>query len=116
MQELIDIISCVLLMHMKKIPSEHDDGSSDGGYPVPSNLKTEALVSQSETIYFIGCWLQAFEFFLERCNIYIFPMKIFFQKPVELPKTNNTKEKHQSLLYAIGGGWYVKKLSENLPP
>ena len=34
--------------------------------------------------------------------------------PVELPKPPITKEKHQSLLYAIGGGWYINKLSENI--
>ena len=37
MQKLTDIISCVLLMNMKNNPSEHDGGSSGGGYPLPSN-------------------------------------------------------------------------------
>ena len=36
--------------------------------------------------------------------------------PVELPKPSSPKEKHQSLLHAIGGGWYVKKLGQNIPP
>ena len=34
-QELKDIISCVLLMQMKKNPSKYDDGSNGGGYPMP---------------------------------------------------------------------------------
>ena len=35
-----------------------------------------------------------------------------FQKIlVELPKSPSAKEKHQSLLYFIGGGWYVKKFN-----
>ena len=73
MQELIDTISCVLFMHMKKNPSEHDDGSTGGGYPLQLNLTTEALVFLSATIYFIGCWLKALEHnVLERCHMYIY--------------------------------------------
>ena len=42
---------------------------------------------------------------------------IFFQKiPVELPKPPSTEEKHQPLLHAIGGGWYMKKISDKIPP
>ena len=36
--------------------------------------------------------------------------------PVELPKPSSPKEKHQSLLHAIGGGWYTKKIIQKLPP
>ena len=72
MQELTDIISCVLLMHMKKIPSEHDDGRSRGVYPLPSNSTTEALVLLSTTIYFIGFWLLALELFCYNAVIYIY--------------------------------------------
>ena len=44
-------------------------------------------------------------------------MKNLFQKtPVELPKQPIPKEKLQSLLHAIGGGWYVNKLGQKLPP
>ena len=91
---------------MKNKPSEHDDGSSGGGYPIPLNSTTEALVSLSATINFIGCWLQALEHnFLEHCNMYSFAMKNMFQKtPVELPKPPILKEKHRSLLHDIGGG------------
>ena len=39
MQELEDVISCVLLMHMKKNTSEHDYGIRGGGYPIPLNSK-----------------------------------------------------------------------------
>ena len=61
MQELTDIISCVLLMLMKTNPSVHNYGNSGGGYPILLNLTTEELVSISETIDFIGCWLQALD-------------------------------------------------------
>ena len=61
MKELTDIISFVLLMHMEKKPSEHDYGSISGGYLLPQNSTTEALVLLSETIDFIGCWIQALE-------------------------------------------------------
>ena len=44
-------------------------------------------------------------------------MKQLFQKiPVELPKPPSPKEKHQSLLHAIRGGWYILKISEKVPP
>ena len=104
--------------HEKKNPSEHDNGRSSGGYLIPSNLTTEALVSLSATINFIGFWLQALEqFFLERCNMYIFATKKLFQKtPVELPKPTIPRKKNQSLSHAIGGVWYMKKLSDNIPP
>ena len=36
--------------------------------------------------------------------------------PVELSKPSSPKEKHQSLLHAVGGGWYMKKIIQNLPP
>ena len=55
MQELTDIKSCVLLMHIKNNTSEHDDGRSGGGYPLPLNSTIEALVFLSTTIDFIGC-------------------------------------------------------------
>ena len=49
--------------------------------------------------------------------MYNFAMKKMFMKiPVELPKPPIPKEKHQSLLHAIGCGWYVKKLAQKLPP
>ena len=42
---------------------------------------------------------------------------IFFQKtPVEIPKPLSYREKYQSVLHTIGGGWYINKLNENLPP
>ena len=61
-QELTDIISCVLLMHTKeKNPTKHDYGISGGGYPIPLNPTTEALVLLIATINFIGFCLQALE-------------------------------------------------------
>ena len=46
--------------------------------------------------------------------MYFFPMKNMFHKtPFEIPKPPSPKEKHQSLLHSIGGGWYI---SENIPP
>ena len=35
-------------------------------------------------------------------------MKSFQKTPAELIKTPSTNKKHQSLLHAIGGGWYIK--------
>ena len=44
-------------------------------------------------------------------------MKKMFQKiPVEIPNQHSPKEKRKPLLHDIGGGWYVKKLGQNLPP
>ena len=42
--------------------------------------------------------------------------KLFLKIPVELPKPYSPKKKHQSLLYAIGGGFYMSELSQKLPP
>ena len=36
--------------------------------------------------------------------------------PAELPNQPIPKEKRKSLLHAIGGGWYLKKLGQKLPP
>ena len=81
MKELIDIILCVILMHMKNNPPKHDDGSTSGGYLIPLNSATESLVSLSATINFIGCWLKYFEpDILKRCNIYFVAMKNCFIK------------------------------------
>ena len=44
-------------------------------------------------------------------------MKELFQKiPVELPNQPSPKEKRKSLLHSIGGGCYVYKLGQKLPP
>ena len=49
--------------------------------------------------------------------MYVFTIKTLFQKiQVETTKQPCTKKKHQSLLHAIGGGWYAKKLGQKLPP
>ena len=48
--------------------------------------------------------------------MYFFAMKNLFQKiPVELPKPASPKEENQSLLHYIESGWYMKKLSDQLP-
>ena len=40
-----------------------------------------------------------------------------FQKtPVDLPKELSYKKKRQSLLHAIGGGWFMNKINDKLPP
>ena len=118
MQEPKDIISCVLLMQKKIGISEYYDVRSGGGYPLPSNSTTEALVLLGATIDFIGCWIKVLEHnLIERCRIYVFTMeKLFLKIPVEIPKKTFPKEKLQSLLHTIGGGWYVKKLGQELPP
>ena len=88
---------CPIDAHEINNPSEHDDGSRGGFYSLTSNSTTEALVSLSTTINFIGCWLKDLEHnFLKRCHMYIFAMKKWFHKiPVEIPKPLNPKEKHQ---------------------
>ena len=49
--------------------------------------------------------------------MYIFAMrKLFLKIPVELPKPSSPKETHQSLLHAVGGGWYMNKSSQNIKP
>ena len=49
--------------------------------------------------------------------MYTHYMKELFQKiPVELPDQPSPKEKHKSLLHAVGGGWYVEKSVQKLPP
>ena len=119
MQELTDVISRVLLMHMKKsIHHFFDDDSSGGGFTLPPNSTTEALVLLSATIYFIFCWLKALEHnVLECCNMYVFNMNKLFQIiPVELPNQSIIRKERQSLLHAIGGGWYLKKSGQKLPP
>ena len=35
---------CYINAHERKDQSEHDDGSSGGGYPIPFNSITEELV------------------------------------------------------------------------
>ena len=64
-----------------------------------------------------GCKKALEHIFIERCNIYVFNINKLFQKiPVEIPKQPSQKEKCKSLLHAIVGGWYVKKLGHKLPP
>ena len=41
---------------------------------------------------------------------------MFNKTPVELPKPLTQRGKCQSLLHAIGGGWYMNKLNENILP
>ena len=49
--------------------------------------------------------------------MYLCSMKHLFLKiPVEVHKQPSPKEKYQSLLHAIGGGWYVNKLGQKIPP
>ena len=44
-------------------------------------------------------------------------MEDLFQKIlVEIPKKHSPEGKIKSLLHTIGGGWYVKKLGQKLPP
>ena len=52
---------CSIDAHEKQYTSSIDYGSSGGGNVLPSNSKTEALVSLSATIYFIDFWLLGLE-------------------------------------------------------
>ena len=111
-------IMCSIDEHEKYHWSSCDYGSSGGVFPLPSNSTAEALYLLGTTIYFIGCWLKALEHnFIERCHMYLFNMKKLFQKnPVELPKQPSPRKKRRSPLHAFGGGWYVNKLGQKLPP
>ena len=42
--------------------------------------------------------------------------RLFLKILVELPKQPSPKKIRKSLLHVIGGGWYVKKLGQKLPP
>ena len=49
--------------------------------------------------------------------MYVLNMSKLFQKIlVEINKQPSPKGKRKSLLHAIGGGWYVNKLGQKLPP
>ena len=62
---------CSIDEHKKEHPSPFDDGTSGGGYALPSNSTTEALFSISATIYFIDCCQQGSEKnSLELSNMY----------------------------------------------
>ena len=85
---------CSIDAHEKEHQVYCDDGSSGGGRPLPSNSTTEAPDSLGATIDFIGCWLKALEYnFIEYCSMYVFNMKIVFQKIlVELTKQSSPKK------------------------
>ena len=36
--------------------------------------------------------------------------------PVEIPNQPSPREKRKKILHAIGGGWYINKLGQKLPP
>ena len=42
--------------------------------------------------------------------MYVFTMICFRENPVKRPNKPSPKGKHKSILHAIGGGWYVKKI------
>ena len=54
-------IICSIDAHEKEHQSSCDDGSSGGGFPIPSNSTTEVLNSLGATMDFIGCCLKALE-------------------------------------------------------
>ena len=44
-------------------------------------------------------------------------MELLFQKTqVKIPNEPSPKEERKLLLHAIGGGWYVDKFGQELPP
>ena len=42
--------------------------------------------------------------------------ELFHKIPVKITNKPSPKEKLKSLLNAIGGGWYVEKFGQKLPP
>ena len=89
MQELKDILSFVLLMHMKNSINNLVVMAAAVGVVHSHQIhKTEAFILLGTTIDFIGCWLKALEQnFIEHCHMYLFNMELLYQKiPVKLPK------------------------------
>ena len=116
MQELADIISYVLLMHTK-------NQSIRTWLWKHKWWLTTTIKLNNRSIRFAQC-NHIFHWFSDkslrtqcaRTLSYVYICYDFFLKiPVELSKTYIPKEKHQSLLYAIGGGWYMNKLIQKLP-
>ena len=74
-------LMCPIDAHEKN-PSVHNYGNSGGGYPILLSSTTEALVSISATIDFIGCCLQALDKTFARTLWYVCfcNVKLFFRK------------------------------------
>ena len=97
---------CSIDSHEKEHPSYFDDGSSDRGFPLPSNSTTEALVLLCATIYFINRWIKVFkQNVLELYNMYVFNM-IFFRKPhlnlLKNPSQGKNANHYYMLLKVVG--------------
>ena len=80
MQELTDIISCVILMHMKNIV--HNIVSMAASFEVVHYHQIQQqnhLFRSMQPYISIGCWLKSLEQnVIERCNMYVFDMNKFF--------------------------------------
>ena len=119
MQELTDIISCVILMHLKN--SIHHLVMMEA---VVGVFHYHQIQQQKHWFFLMQpyislvVWLKSLEKnVLELCNMYFFNMNKKFHKiPVKLTKQHIPRGKCKSLLHAIVGGWYVNKLGQKLPP
>ena len=82
MQELTDIISCALLMHMKNRIHHLVMVATAVGFVHYHNIQQQKnWFFLDATINFIGYWLKSIEHnVIERCNMYVFNMNIFFRK------------------------------------
>ena len=57
------------------------------------------------------------ESFNARCDAYINAMKVMFRQiPQTIKISLTTKQKVQKLMIDIGGGWYMEKIANGLPP
>ena len=64
-------LMCSIDAHEKNAPEKYD-GINIGRNPIRLNSTTEAIVSLSVTIEFIGCWMRGIEHtFLECFNMYL---------------------------------------------
>ena len=111
-------INFLIDAHEKQNQSSCYDGISGGGCPLPSYSTTKALYLLGATIDSIDSCPTALEHnFIEYCNFFSHYMENLFHKiPVKLTNQPSPKDKRQSLLFDIGGGWYMERLGQNLPP
>ena len=117
MQEKIDIISCVLLLHMIKKPAYEYYKISIGDRLIPKHVTTESLEALGSTLNLIDIWLKLLdENYEARSVAYRTDTKnMFKQITTTTKKPLIQRRKVQKFMTKIGGGWYMKKITKGLP-
>ena len=107
MQEPIDIISCVLLLHMIKKPAYEDDESSIEDRLILKHVTTEALESLGATPNVIDIWFKLLnENYDARRVAYSTAIKeMLKQIPTMMTKPPSQRQKSQKLMTEFGDGW-----------